>query len=91
MCTDVVVGVVDHFARVGVPVYLLRNYEGGGVWYVVGGPCWSPPLCLFSFYIFSFSALSYYAGTHPECPGISTELRNYLDGSLWQRLHLHRG
>ena len=31
---DVVIGVVGHSAR---------NYEDGGVWYVVGGPCRSPP------------------------------------------------
>ena len=36
-CGDVVVGFVGHSAW---------NYEGDGVWYVVRGPCWSPPLSL---------------------------------------------
>ena len=34
-CVNVVVDVVGHSAR---------NYGGGGVQYVVGGPCWSPPI-----------------------------------------------
>ena len=36
-CVNVVVDVLGHSAR---------NYEGGGVWYVVGGPCRSRPLFL---------------------------------------------
>ena len=36
-CVDVDVGVVGHSAR---------NYEGGGVWYVVGRPYLSPPFSL---------------------------------------------
>ena len=51
------------------------NYGGSEVWYVVGGPCQSPP------FPFPLSPLSQYAGMCPECSGISVELRNYLDGS----------
>ena len=58
-CVNDVVGVVDHFTR---------NYEGGGVWYVVGGP--------------SLFTLSQYAGAYPECPGIPIEPRSYLGESL---------
>ena len=37
-----------------------------------------PVALLFPFPLFS---LSQFAGTYPECSGISVELRNYLDGS----------
>ena len=66
MCADVVVGVMGHSAR---------NYEGDGVWYVVGGPCRSTP------FPFPLSTLSQHVGTYLECSGMSIEPRNYLDGS----------
>ena len=54
-CVDVIVGVVGYSAR---------NYEGGGVWYVVLVPCRSPPL---------FASLVSHV---PEHGDISVVLRN---------------
>ena len=53
-----------------------RNYEGGGVWYVVGGPCQSPPLSL---------SLASPVPVRRDVSGVLQNIgraRNYLDGSL---------
>ena len=65
-CADVVVGAVGHSTR---------NYEDGGVWYVVGGTFRSPP------FVFPLFPLSQYAGTYPECSEMSIEPRKCLDES----------
>ena len=65
-CVDVVVSVVGHSAW---------NYEGGGVWYVDGGPCRSPPLSI------SLVSLVPVRGDVSGVLRNTVEPRNYLDGS----------
>ena len=73
-CVGVAVGVVDYFAE---------NYEGGGVWYVVGGPCWSPPLYMFFFFFFFFFFFLWFPVLfYPSTRGYIRSAHGYRSGHV---------